>query len=259
MKKLLLVMMVLLFVSPAAAFGFGYNEKITAEQQALVDAATMKTVQITTWYTKFVPIEGGKIGTSDYSFGTGFLIKDGLIATSAHVVPGDEREITVRFPRKDIYGNTVLSTSIKAEVVRQNIFSDIAILKPVYVPAQNKEYFELAECSFPQVNEGIFSVGNPGGLPMFSYTFGTATSEPFPIGFPTEDGQVVETNTFQANMMTKPGNSGGPVINYHGQVVGVVHAYYPDSLTGAIAPVSDLKALLNMSASITGYVTSTGR
>jgi len=152
--------------------------------------------------------EGG-ISTS---FGTGFIVSpDGLVLTAFHVV---DKAKTIKVKMND-------GKSFEADIVSSSKSTDLVILR-INTPTPN--YLTLLPVKEIKVGEHIFSIGYPlqellGKEPKF--TDGTISAL---------SGMGGEAAFFQISVPVQPGNSGGPVVNDEGQVVGIVTS------TAAIRP-----------------------
>lgn len=137
---------------------------------------------------------------TDKAVGTGFLItSDGYIITNYHVVGGGS------FAKVSTYDGKELD----AQYLGIDPFMDLALLK---VPG-NFHYLELADSEETQIGEKVIAIGNPLGL-SFSVTQGivSAVKRLGPNGL----------NTYiQTDVTLNPGNSGGPLIDSSGKVIGV--------------------------------------
>jgi len=170
---------------------------------------------------------------SDIAGGTGFVIKhsgDGiLIATNFHVVRGGSRFDAV-FDSGGRLGNL--------EVVKTDSEHDLALL---HAPG-----FHQAAPGLQLSSQGV-ALGEH--VAAIGYPHVDGESEP---SLTFEDGGVTNTRTeleghtyIRTNANINHGNSGGPVIDACGQVVGIVVAMLTETKrTGLIIPVSDLKVLL---------------
>jgi serine protease Do len=156
--------------------------------------------------------------------GSGFIISpDGLIATSFHVI-GEGRALTIETSD----GQSLEVTGVHAWDRR----TDLAILR---VSASNLPALTLAESDRVQQGDYAAAMGNPLGL-RFSMVEGLVSARQEVEGRPM----------LQLSMPIERGNSGGPVIDRHGHVIGVVAL--KSTLTenlGFAAPSSQLKALLS--------------
>ena len=135
--------------------------------------------------------------------GTGFLIDSkGLLLTNRHVVG--------RFPEVDVRFND--NKTFRAKVVGRTADLDIAILQ-IQAPASQASYPALPLCvrKPATVGEDIIVIGNPLGLQA-------TTTRGIVSGVRNEDGYTM----LQIDASVNPGNSGGPIVNYNGEVVGIV-------------------------------------
>ena len=137
---------------------------------------------------------------TDVSQGTGFIVKDqGYIVTNAHVLVGGH-EINAITSDQEI---------IQASLVGFNTQLDIALLKI----SGNYQEIELADSEDVQIGENVIAIGNPLGL-QFSVTEGIVSA----VDRPGSNG--IEAY-IQTDAALNPGNSGGPLINKQGEVIGI--------------------------------------
>ena len=146
-------------------------------------------------------------GNIDTRLGSGVVINAaGSVLTALHVVDGATR-IQLGFADGSTAGATVLVT--KPE-------SDIAVLAPDRLP----DLVVPAVMAGPSpVGDAVYAVGNPLGL-THSLTAGVVSATDRSI--PTGRGQL--SGLIQFDAAVNPGNSGGPLLNRAGQVVGIVTA-----------------------------------
>jgi S1-C subfamily serine protease len=139
--------------------------------------------------------------------GSGFVMDEsGSIVTSYHVIAG-ATDIEVSFSNKE---------SMKARVVGSDRATDIALLK-VNADARALTPLELGDSEQVQVGDSVVAIGNPFGLER-SVTAGIVSALQRTIESPeaTPIDRVIQTDA-QINR----GNSGGPLLNAAGQVIGV--------------------------------------
>ncbi len=137
---------------------------------------------------------------TEKSSGSGFIIdSNGYVVTNAHVVSGASI-IRIQTFNEEVYD---------AEVVGANILNDIALLKI----NGNFDALELADSSKAQIGEKVIAIGNPLGL-SFTVTEGivSAVKRTGPNGL---------SEYIQTDVTLNPGNSGSPLINTAGMVIGV--------------------------------------
>ena len=142
--------------------------------------------------------------------GSGFIISpDGYILTNDHVA-GRAKEITVTMTDGEKY---------KARRVGTDLVSDIALLK---IDAQNLPYIELGNSDDVITGEWVIAFGNPFGLfdindkPTVTVGVVSATK----MNLRAQEGRVYR-GMIQTDAAINSGNSGGPLVNSLGEVVGV--------------------------------------
>jgi len=158
--------------------------------------------------------------------GSGFVISDdGYIMTNFHVI-----EYTVRYG----YDLKVLfkdGTSYPAEVVGYEKDNDVAVIK---IDASGLHAVVFGDSDSIVVGEPVYAIGNPLGELDFSMTTGIVSALDREI---TTDIYTT-INMFQIDAAVNHGNSGGPVYNDRGEVIGIVTAKYSD--TGTVTGVEGL-------------------
>ena len=149
----------------------------------------------------------GRNGRKEQATGTGVIIDDqGTILTALHVVTGSTEIHVVYFDNTD-------TTAIIAQKV---ITTDIAILLPdggpsVLVPAT------LAGAG--NVGDPVFAVGGPFGL---RHTLTSGVISALGRGYRSPKTGTIMANLIQFDAAVNPGNSGGPLLNRNGEVIGIV-------------------------------------
>ena len=152
--------------------------------------------------------------------GSGFVVsKDGLVVTNDHVVDGAS-QVQVK-----------IGTSDKAQdatVVGADPSRDLALLK---VDAGNLPTLSLGDSSSVGVGDPTYAIGNPFGL---DHTLTTGIVSALQRSLQAPDGATI-SGAIQTDAALNPGNSGGPLLDSSGQVIGVNSQIQTGSSSGAEA------------------------
>lgn len=167
--------------------------------------------------------------------GSGFVIsEDGYILTNYHVV---EDAYTGGYEVKVMFYD---GSTYTAEIKGFDRNNDIAVLK---IDATGLDAAELGSSDSLYVGDTVYAVGNPLGELSYSMTSGMVSATDRLIT--TEEGTMT---MFQFDAAVNQGNSGGPVYNTSGQVVGVVTAKSNEDGTeglGFAVPIDDAVRIAN--------------
>lgn len=125
----------------------------------------------------------------------------GLIVTNSHVAPGDRAEV--------VAGETVLA----AAVVARDAHRDLALL---CVDAPGLRPAEIGDSHAVRVGELVIAIGNPWGQPGV-VTAGVVLAK----GRMTAEDQAPIDDAIRADLRLAPGNSGGPLADARGRVIGI--------------------------------------
>jgi putative serine protease PepD len=148
----------------------------------------------------------GDQGQAGTATGSGFVISaDGYVVTNAHVIDG-ARRVTAKI------GD---GKALAAKVVGVDASTDLALLK--VTPDATLRPLTLADSSAVQVGDATFAIGNPYGLDR-TLTTGVVSAVHRSIQSP--DGYAIN-GVLQTDAALNPGNSGGPLLDARGHVVGV--------------------------------------
>ncbi len=142
--------------------------------------------------------------------GSGFIVSaDGTILTNAHVVKG-AKTVTVRLTDR---------REFKAKVLGSDAKTDIAVLK---IDAKDLPVAKLGNSKAVQQGEWVLAIGSPFGFEN-SVTAGVVSAK----GRALPDDSAVPF--IQTDVAVNPGNSGGPLLNTRGEVVGINSQIYSRS------------------------------
>jgi serine protease Do len=181
---------------------------------------------------------GGRGGAAQvvHGAGSGFIIsQDGVILTNAHVVR-DADEVMVKMQDRREYRAKVLGSDAK---------TDVAVLK---IDAKNLPTVPLGNTRNTKVGEWVLAIGEPYGLES------TVTA-----GVVSAKGRTIDNNGvqfLQTDVAVNPGNSGGPLFNTRGEVVGINSQIYSE--TGGYQGLS-FAIPIEVAARIKDEILSTGK
>ncbi|MFP6558065.1 DegQ family serine endoprotease [Paraburkholderia sp. B3] len=161
--------------------------------------------------------DGGQSDAPSTSLGSGFIISpDGYILTNAHVVDG-ANVVTVKLTDK---------REFKAKVVGADKQSDVAVLK---IDAKNLPTVKIGDPHQSKVGQWVVAIGSPYG---FDNTVTSGIISAKSRSLPDEN----YTPFIQTDVPVNPGNSGGPLFNLNGEVIGINSMIY--SQTGGFQGLS---------------------
>jgi serine protease Do len=168
------------------------------------------------FFRRFIPNPGPREFQSQ-SLGSGFVISpDGYVLTNAHVVDAAD-EITVKLNDK---------REFKAKVIGADRRTDLALLK---IDASGLQAVRVGDPNRLKVGEWVVAIGSPFGFEN------TVTA-----GIVSAKGRSLPQENFvpfiQTDVAVNPGNSGGPLFNMRGEVVGINSQIY--SRTGGFMGLS---------------------
>ena len=181
--------------------------------------------------------------------GSGFVISSNdttsYILTNYHVINGVS-DITVFFSDGKSYDATLVGGEEE---------NDIAVLK---IDQGNLRPVVLGDSDAINVGEDVYAIGNPLGELTFTFTGGYVSAKDRSVTM--SDGTVM--NMIQTDTAINSGNSGGPLFDKYGQVVGIVSAKLSSSSSseasveglGFAIPINDVKDMVT-SIMENGYVT----
>lgn len=182
-----------------------------------------------------VSVSDGKEG------GSGLVVdRDGLILTNKHLVESDpEKEFTVIFANGEQYN---------AEVVDSDEYEDIAFLQ---IKGLSDSIFfgpaKLGDSSELKVGQRVFAVGNALNLYGNTVTYGIVSALARQVSAQGDFGDAPSNfyGLIQTDAAINRGNSGGPLVNLEGEVIGMNVAVVENGNDlGFAMPINDLKPLI---------------
>jgi len=201
----------------AAVVNVSVTENVKTSGQAQQPGEIDPNNPFSEFFRRFqIPIPRGEEGPA-HGLGSGFIVSpDGLILTNAHVV-GSGAEVVVRLTDK---------REFKAKIVGSDPQTDVAVLK---IDATNLPTVRIGDPNAVRVGEWVVAIGSPYGFDN-TVTAGivSAKSRALP------DGTYVPF--IQTDAAVNPGNSGGPLFNMKGEVIGINSQIY--SRTGGYQGLS---------------------
>lgn len=171
-----------------------------------------------------------------FGAGSGFIVSpDGVILTNAHVVQGAD-EVTVKLQDR---------REFRAKVLGSDPRTDVAVLK---IDAKGLPVAPIGKSQSLLVGEWVLAIGSPFGLES------TVTA-----GVVSATGRSIsDTNVpfIQTDVAVNPGNSGGPLFNTRGEVVGINSQIY--SMTGGYQGLS-FSIPIDLAVRIKDQIVATGK
>jgi S1-C subfamily serine protease len=150
---------------------------------------------------------------SEFAIGSGFVIdKDGDILTNNHVVAA-----AAESPSSSIVVTFSNEATAKAQIVGRDPTSDLAVIK---VPNDQLTIAQLGDSDKIAVGDPVIAIGSPLGL-QGTVTSGIVSALNRPVRVSADDGTVAYLDAIQTDAPINHGNSGGPLVNAAGAVIGI--------------------------------------
>ena len=219
--------------SAAPAFDTEEQQNISVYKRALPSVVNITSTEVAfDFFYGPVPQQGQ---------GSGFILtKEGLILTNNHVI-GNAQRLEVMLSDKHKY---------KARVLALDKNHDLALIK---IDAPNLIPVTLSDSRSLMVGQRVYAIGNPFGLngTMTRGIISAIRSIRGPSGTPIEDA-------IQTDAAVNPGNSGGPLLNSRGEVIGITtmiasNGADQSSGIGFAIPINTARAILDDYAKY-GYI-----
>lgn len=209
------------------------RQVVVQESSAVIDVAKKVGPAVVSITTQSV--QPGIFGfgqTQSEAAGTGMIItSDGLILTNNHVIAGST-SVTVF---------TSDGKQYKGTVVAANAASDYAFVR---INAKNLPTVTLGDSSAVQVGQQVVAIGNALGQFQNTVTEGIISGKGRPVQASDAGSSNVEslTDLFQTDAAINEGNSGGPLVNLDGQVIGIDTAIAGNAQNiGFAIPINEVK------------------
>ena len=147
--------------------------------------------------------------TETAASGSGFIISpDGYVVTNYHVVEG----------ATSLHVLTIEGAEYQAKLIGYEATNDVALLK---IEALNLPYVQIGSSDALVVGDQVAAIGNPLGELTSTLTVGYVSAKDRMV---TTEGTTI--NMLQTDAAINSGNSGGPLFNMKGQVIGITTAKY---------------------------------
>ncbi|HTI52058.1 MAG TPA: trypsin-like peptidase domain-containing protein [Planctomycetaceae bacterium] len=169
----------------------------------LLDAYSRAVIGVVGKVGPAVVSVGGRDGSPGMGSGV-LLTPDGYLLTNSHVVHS----------RQHLQAQTQEGDTLAADLVGDDPATDLAIVR---VAARDLPYAELGNSDTLQVGQLVIAMGNPFG---FQSTVSTGVVSAVGRAMRGQDGRLIE-NIIQHTAPLNPGNSGGPLVDSHGRVMGI--------------------------------------
>ena len=156
---------------------------------------------------------------TEYGAGSGSLLdKDGLIITNWHVVNGTDK-VKVEFMPKN-RAKITKKDLISGTVIKINGESDLALVRIDDVP-YGVTPLPLGSSIDMKIGQDVHAIGHPKGGADWSYTKGCVSQFRHNFKWTYEGSEHVAGMIIQTQTPVNPGNSGGPLLNNDGEMIGV--------------------------------------
>lgn len=230
---------------------FSSNQKVVTSQSQLISSIaksvgqSVVSVNVTGQAAPTQNVFGFSVGGgTQQSAGTGMIISsDGLILTNRHVVPAGTSSVSVtlsdgtQFDNVQVVGRTSANDSL-----------DVAVLKITDTKGHKLTPVTIGDSSKMQVGDSVIAIGNALGQFQNTVTSGIISG----YGRSVQAGSSAGGSTsesladlFQTDAAINEGNSGGPLVNSSGQVIGINTAIASNAQNiGFAIPINDVSGLI---------------
>lgn len=229
------------------------QQKVVLEGQSAVISNIAKTVgpsvvsvNVTTQTQSSSPFDsffGGGSQTAQAA-GTGIILtSDGLIMTNRHVVPSGTTNVSVTLNDGTVYDNVKVVGRTS-----DNDSLDVAFLQVQDTKGKSLTPAQIGDSSKVKIGDTVVAIGNALGQFQNTVTSGIISGYGRSLQASDSTGSSTENldDLFQTDAAINEGNSGGPLVNLDGQVIGMNTALASNSQSiGFAIPINDLSGLID--------------
>lgn len=262
-----ITMLAVIFISLSAGFAGGYigaNGKVSKtdssvsveqgrqaveEQSSLISSIakdvgpSVVSVDVTSQGTVSNGFYGSRT-VEQQSAGTGFIISDsGYVITNRHVIAEGVSKVSLTMS-----DGTVLDDVSVVGTTSESDSLDVGFLKINDTKGKQLQAVKLADSSKAQVGDTVIAIGNALGQFQNTVTSGIVSGYGRSVQASDGSGSSSENlqNLFQTDAAINQGNSGGPLVNANGEVIGINTAVAGDGAQniGFAIPINDAKGLI---------------
>jgi serine protease Do len=176
--------------------------------------------------------------------GTGIILTDkGLIVTNRHVVPAGTTKVSITLSDgTELDDVTVVGRTGESDSL------DVAFLKVNDLKGKTLKAAKIGDSSKMQVGDPVVAIGNALGQFQNTVTSGIISGYGRSVQAGSSDGNSVENleDLFQTDAAINEGNSGGPLVNLTGEVIGINTAISANAQSiGFAIPINDVTGLID--------------
>ena len=201
--------------SSQAQVQLSYSPVVKQTAPAVVNIFTSRTVKARTrtssFFDQMFGMQRAPRDRVESSLGSGVIVRgNGIIVTNAHVVKGaDELKVVLNDRRE-----------FEAKVIAQDEETDLAVLR-IDTKGEFMPTLRVGAASEPEIGDIVLAIGNPFGVGQ------TVTSGIISALGRTNVSDI--SSAIQTDAAVNPGNSGGALVNLHGELIGVNTAIFSRS------------------------------
>ena len=161
----------------------------------------------------------------NYYHGTGVVVGANMVLTAYHVVGGNRLVAAVPAARNaqgtlitDVAHYSGIDESRRCRVIARDAKRDLALLEFTQTP-NNLKKLKMADRK-PGPGSPIFTIGSDPAQSMFHFASGNVR-QLLEASYRFADGQTIQARCLEVSVPINPGDSGGPIINAAGELVGI--------------------------------------